>query len=231
MYATGPPDPTINKLLPLKSDSASKSSATSDAKPPPSNKRKAGNTNIKNYYKVQKPKQVLDMTGKDAEKTEQTSNTALALDNIDACWRTLREEQDAGEELKKLNEPALPHERHLWNIQGLNYINLDELPNKPASNNNFKDYLGYYSLIGMDSDWKSLPSGICKQCRIKKSNHQKDILAAHLDENNGIDKGSQKINEIWRKVESVYKIFNEQNSDSSSGHILHDVECDKLRQS
>ena len=70
LHATGPPDPTINKPLPLKTDSASKSSATSDAKPPPSNKRKAGNTNIKNYYKVQKPKQVIDMTAKDAEKNE-----------------------------------------------------------------------------------------------------------------------------------------------------------------
>ena len=132
------------------------------------------------------------MATEDAEKNKQTSNTVLALDNLDACWRTLREEQDTREELKKLNEPALPHERHLWNIQDLNDINLDELPDKPANNSNFEDYLGYYSLIGADLDRKSSPSGICKQCRIKKSNYRKDILAAHPDQNNGIDKGSQK---------------------------------------
>ena len=97
------------------------------------------------------------------------------------------------------------------------------------NNSNFEDYLGYYSLIGMDLDRKSSLSDIYKQCRIKKSNHRKDILAAHPDQNNGVDKGSQKINEIWRKVKSIYKIFNEQNSDGSSGRILHDVECDKLR--
>ena len=55
------------------------------------------------------------MTAKDAEKNEQTSNAVLVLDNIDTCWRTLCEEQDAREELKKLNEPALPrmHVRHV----------------------------------------------------------------------------------------------------------------------
>ena len=167
------------------------------------------------------------MTTEDAEKNKQTSNAVLALDNIDPCWHTLHEEQDARKELKKLNEPTLPHERYLQNIKDLNDINLDKLPDKPVNNSNFEDYLGYYSLIGVDLDRKSSPSDIYKQCRIKKSNYRKDILAAHPDQNNGIDKGSQKINEIWRKVESIHKIFNERNSDGLSGRILYDADDDE----
>ena len=53
------------------------------------------------------------MATEDAEKNKQTSNAVLALDNIDPCWHTLHEEQDARKELKKLNEPTLPHERYL----------------------------------------------------------------------------------------------------------------------
>ena len=85
MHTTGPPNLTINKLLPLKSDFTKKYTATSkdkDIKPPPSNKHKAGNANIKNYYKV-KPKQVIDITLNKAEKNVPTSSTVLALENID----------------------------------------------------------------------------------------------------------------------------------------------------
>ena len=58
---------------------------------------------------------------------------------------------------------------------------------------------------------------------------RKDVLAAYLDQNNGEDKGCQEINEKWRKIDTARKDFHARNSDELSGHLLHDMECDKLR--
>ena len=64
---------------------------------------------------------------------------------------------------------------------------------------------------------KTLPAEINKQYYNKKMQYQKDILAAHPDQNNGVDKGCQEINKNQRKVDLAYKIFVNCNCDGLSG--------------
>ena len=96
LNATGPANLIINKPLPLKSESTKKYTAASEnvsEKPSSKNKCKAGNANIKDYYKV-KPKQVIDMTLNQIENNVPKSNVVLALENSNVSWCILHKDQD-----------------------------------------------------------------------------------------------------------------------------------------
>ena len=82
-------------------------------------------------------------------------------------WQALREEQDQREETNKLSEPTLPHERNLWNLEDLNEVNLEELPDEPANNSNLEDYLGCYALLGDNLCRKTSPAEINKHYHVK----------------------------------------------------------------
>jgi len=110
------------------------------------------------------------MTLNEVEKNVPMSSI-LALENVDISWHLLCKDQDLRKEINKLYEPALPHECNLWNIDDLKDMNLDELSDKPTNNNNYKDYLEYYSLLGANLCQKTLPAEINKQYRFKKMNY------------------------------------------------------------
>ena len=91
-------------------------------------------------YCTTKNKQVITMT---SNNTKSDNTTILAIED-DTDWRKLREAHDSRGNLDKLLNPASSHERALWKISDLNNANLDDLPDLPANNNNFEDYLGIY---------------------------------------------------------------------------------------
>ena len=74
------------------------------------------------------------------------SSAVLTLEN-EVSLRILHEEEDKREEICKLSKPALSHECNLWNLDNLKDMNLEELPDEPANNSNFEDYLGFYTLL------------------------------------------------------------------------------------
>ena len=83
LIATWPAYSTINKPLLLKPESTKKLAAASESelkKPSSTNKRKAGNMNIKNYYK-KNAKQVIDTTLSDTENNILSSSIVLAFEN------------------------------------------------------------------------------------------------------------------------------------------------------
>ena len=227
LMSTGPADPTINKPLPLKPDNPHQRTEkqSSQEKPKTNNKRKSGNINIMNCCKKKSDKkQVVDVT---AQSTKKDALPMLTIQN-DIDWRAARAPNDNRVNLNKLLDPASQHERDLWKIADLEDVNLEDLPDRPASSNNFEDYLGFYNLLGNSLNRKSTPDEIEQMLRSKKSKFRKDTLAAHPDQNNGVDKGSQEINEKWREVENIYKSFIQQNECGMSGRLLYDCECDKL---
>jgi len=88
------------------------------------------------------------MTLNEVEKNVPMLSTVLALENVDISYYSLCKDQDLREEINKLCELTLSYERNLWNIDNLKDMDLDELPNEAANNNNYEDYLGYYLLLG-----------------------------------------------------------------------------------
>ena len=48
--------------------------------------------------------------------------------------------QDRREDTDKLCDPASQHERNLWKLGDLKDINLDDLPDAVANNNNFEGF-------------------------------------------------------------------------------------------
>ena len=88
-------------------------------------------------------------------------------------WQALREDQDQRENVNKLSEPALPHERNLWNLEDLNDVNLEELPDKPSNDSNLEDCLGCYALLGVDLFRKTPSAEINEHYRIKKCNSER----------------------------------------------------------
>ena len=173
LNATGPADPTINKPLPLKHESTKKCSGRDDVpeKVWTSNKRKAGNASIMDHCKV-KSKQVIDMTTNHTESNPPKSKAMLAIKN-DLSWQAWIEDQDKRENINKLSEPAHPHERNLWNLEDLNEVNLEELPDEPDNNSKLEDYLGCYALLGVNLCRKTSPAEINKHYRIKKCNSER----------------------------------------------------------
>ena len=57
----------------------------------------------------------------------------------------------------------------MWNLEDLDDVNLEELPDEPANNSNLEDYLGCYVFLGVNLCRMILPAEINKHCRSKKN--------------------------------------------------------------
>ena len=54
------------------------------------------------------------------------------------------------------------------------------------------------------------------------------MLLLHPDRNEGIDIGTQEVNEKWRKIDDVFNMFVTKNIDGILGRSSFDMDCDKV---
>ena len=128
-------------------------------------------------YFSTKNEQVIKIT---SNNTKSNNTTILAIGN-DTDWEKLCKAYDSRKNLDKLLNPASFHECVLQKISDLNDTNIKDLPNFPPNNNNFKDILGIYKLLGSNLDRKLIPNEIEEMYRVKKITYRKNILSMHPD--------------------------------------------------
>ena len=86
----------------------------------------------------------------------------------------------------------------MWSLKDLESTNLDDFPEKAGDNSNFEDCLNQCSFLGEGLSRKSDHHELESFHKMKKQDHQKNILLFDPDMNLGVDKGSQEVSCRWR---------------------------------
>ena len=78
----------------------------------------------------------------------------------------------------------------------IDLVNLDGFPDELVSRNNFEDCLGHYSLLGEGLSRKRAHQDFLRCHHMKKQEFRKNIMLLYPDRNEGIDMGTQEVNEV-----------------------------------
>ena len=98
-----------------------------------------------------------------------------------------------------LHDPYPNYEKFLWKRDHFS----DVIVSLPVMDN-FEDYLGYYNTLGNGMCRSSTNDDLMKAYEKCRQAYCKELLAAHPDKNNGVDKGTQLINQKLVQIKKVH---------------------------
>ena len=113
-------------------------------------------------------------------------------------------------------------------------MDLDEFPDPmppTQTNNDFEDHMSHYDKLSIGCAQPlsrvSTSSQIHEACESKKKRFMEDIRKAHPDQNQGVDGGTQDINEAFQSVRNTCNLIKSKTG-TISGRLAHDLKCDSL---